>query len=153
MAKKTMDSEDPLVKELRKIMRRERERKMSQRNFAEKMRLSSATMSDLETGKIRLTMARVLEYCKNALISPAYLFDLWMNSPQMNVIDENRKRHYIEVIESCMIMGFGAHLDYSMELLRGLVDNEKKNRKNQEIKEERQEIFNRFYRKDKRSSG
>ncbi len=99
---------DDLLNQIGQRIRKHRERsRLSQEQLAERIDVSSQTISTAETGKKRLRVENIIKICEVLEISPDYLLlgeispqDLIILSEKLSQLTPGQYRHLEDIIDS-----------------------------------------------------
>lgn len=99
---------DDLLTQIGQRIRKHRERsRLSQEQLAERIDVSSQTISTAETGKKRLRVENIIKICEVLEISPDYLLlgeispqDLIILSEKLSQLTPGQYRHLEDIIDS-----------------------------------------------------
>lgn len=99
---------DDLLNQIGQRIRKHRERsRLSQEQLAERIDVSSQTISTAETGKKRLRVENIIKICEALEISPDYLLlgeispqDLIILSEKLSQLTPGQYRHLEDIIDS-----------------------------------------------------
>ena len=99
---------DDLLTQIGQRIRKHRERsRLSQEQLAERIDVSSQTISTAETGKKRLRVENIIKICEALEISPDYLLlgkispqDLTILSDKLSQLTPGQYRHLEDIIDS-----------------------------------------------------
>ena len=118
--------ETDFIGELRKILRREREKRgISQERLAKQLGISSAYLSQMENGTRHIYVAFLSAWCEAMHISVPFVMEKWSKSSGSNNLHRKRIPEYVKILEDLVTLGFNVELDSIMIGLKSLVQHEK----------------------------
>ena len=82
-----------------------------------------------ESAKRPIHFGTFAKICAAIRVSPGFVIDEWMKSDAFDVIDDQRRKEYHEILEEMIKYGFSRELDVLTIYYRGLVEKEKEIRR------------------------
>ena len=118
--------EDFATRDLGAIFRHERERRrLTLDQVAKRAGRSKSSIGHYENGIRPIHFGTFVKLCSAIPVSPAYVWDRWMESDSFDVLDEYRRKEYHDLIDNMIEYGFSRELDNLLFYFRGLIDREK----------------------------
>lgn len=100
---------DQLIRQLGKIMKKERkEFGLSQEKVGKRLGISKATLSEIESGHIKMSVHRLLSWCETLHLSPIVVLKKLEQSLKPK---EERKQEYKRIIDVMFELGLDSELD------------------------------------------
>lgn len=135
--KKKLKNFEVPIQNLRKIMKREREKKgISQEAAGKLMGISRPYMSQLESGNRHIYWDLWIAWCAALRISPTYIIDQWARTGAFDELDQERMKQCHKVIDEMGKYGLHIELDNLMGYFQALIDAEKETRRRERQKKE-----------------
>jgi len=101
---------------------------LSQERVAEALRISKATLSEMESGHIAVGLERWLHWCAMLKLSPTDALKKWEVTEAFAEITKDRRNGFHRLVDNMIKYGFGFQLDSWMGFFNNLVEQEKRKR-------------------------
>jgi len=134
--------EDFALRDLGGIFRRERERRrLTQIEIADRIGKSRTAVILYENGQRAIHWGTFIKLCSAIRVSPGFILERWMESDSFDVLDEERRKEYHDVIDEMIKYGFSSELDNLLIYFRGLISKEKEMRERERFREKIQKEY------------
>jgi len=102
-----------------------KQRKLNQERVAEALGIAKSTLSEMESGKIELSLERWLSWCAVLRISPSDVLRKWELSEEFAEVSIQRKESYYKIVDLAIKHGLGAYLDSVLSYIQALLEAKK----------------------------